>query len=90
LPSSGGVIKELQILIAFKYTTVLISGFRRDVDEICALLGYYTASCDNTWFYSRNIYTTHNVEIQTHRIMKLTINNNNNNNNTYISSTDYR
>jgi hypothetical protein len=24
-----------------------ISGFRRDVDEICALLGYYAASCDN-------------------------------------------
>jgi hypothetical protein len=23
----------------------LISGFRRDVDEICGLLGYYTASC---------------------------------------------
>jgi hypothetical protein len=25
----------------------LISGFRRDVDEICALLGYYAASCGN-------------------------------------------
>jgi hypothetical protein len=24
---------------------ILISGFRRDVDEICGLLGYYTASC---------------------------------------------
>jgi uracil phosphoribosyltransferase len=24
-----------------------ISGFRRDVDEICALLGYYAASSDN-------------------------------------------
>jgi hypothetical protein len=24
---------------------ILISGFRRDVDEICALLGYYAASC---------------------------------------------
>jgi hypothetical protein len=23
----------------------LISGFRRDVDEICGLLGYYTTSC---------------------------------------------
>jgi hypothetical protein len=23
----------------------LISGFRRDVDEICGLLGYYVASC---------------------------------------------
>jgi hypothetical protein len=25
----------------------LISGFRRDVDEICGLLAYYTASCGN-------------------------------------------
>jgi hypothetical protein len=25
----------------------LISGFRRDVDDICALLGYYAASCGN-------------------------------------------
>ena len=24
-----------------------ISGFRRDVDEICPLLGYYAASCGN-------------------------------------------
>jgi hypothetical protein len=26
---------------------LLTSGFRRDVDEICALLGYYAASCGN-------------------------------------------
>jgi hypothetical protein len=25
----------------------LILGFHRDVDEICALLGYYTVSCGN-------------------------------------------
>jgi hypothetical protein len=25
----------------------LISGFRHNVDEICALLGYYAASCGN-------------------------------------------
>jgi hypothetical protein len=25
----------------------LMSGFRRDVDEICGLLGYYAASCGN-------------------------------------------
>jgi hypothetical protein len=25
----------------------LISGFRRDVDNICALLGHYAASCGN-------------------------------------------
>ena len=30
-----------------KFTVVVtvILGFRRDVDEICGLLGYYTASC---------------------------------------------
>jgi hypothetical protein len=27
---------------------ILISVFRRDVDDICALLGYYTASCGNS------------------------------------------
>jgi hypothetical protein len=26
---------------------ILISGFCHNVDEICALLGYYTASCGN-------------------------------------------
>jgi hypothetical protein len=26
---------------------ILISGFRRDVDEICALLRYYAVSCGN-------------------------------------------
>jgi hypothetical protein len=26
---------------------ILISGFRHDSDEICALLGYYSASCGN-------------------------------------------
>jgi hypothetical protein len=25
----------------------VFSGFRRDVDEVCPLLGYCTASCDN-------------------------------------------
>jgi hypothetical protein len=29
------------------YELTLISGFRRDVDEICPFLGYYAASCDN-------------------------------------------
>jgi hypothetical protein len=32
---------------ANKYEFV-ISGFRRDVDQICALLGYYAASSGNT------------------------------------------
>jgi hypothetical protein len=30
-----------------KIIETLISGFRCDVDEICALLGYYPASCGN-------------------------------------------
>jgi hypothetical protein len=30
-----------------KKMKVLISGFRRDVDETCPLLGYYATSCDN-------------------------------------------
>jgi hypothetical protein len=30
-----------------RLTAILISGFRRDVDEICALLRYYAASCGN-------------------------------------------
>jgi hypothetical protein len=29
--------------------SALISDFRRDVDKICALLGYYAASCGTTW-----------------------------------------
>ena len=29
------------------FNNVLILGFRRDVDEICGLLGYYAASCGN-------------------------------------------
>jgi hypothetical protein len=29
------------------YRITLIFGFRRDVDEICGLLGYYTALCGN-------------------------------------------
>jgi hypothetical protein len=38
--------------VSYPYKTTgkiitLISGFRRDVDVICGLLGYYTASCGN-------------------------------------------
>jgi hypothetical protein len=29
------------------FLLTLISGFRRDVDEICVLLGYYATSCGN-------------------------------------------
>ena len=31
-----------------KFVRTVISGFRRDVGEICALLGYYAASNGNT------------------------------------------
>jgi hypothetical protein len=31
------------------YISTLISGFRRDVDVICGLLGNYTASCGNNY-----------------------------------------
>jgi hypothetical protein len=41
----------------YLFCLTLISGFCRDVDEICGLLGYYAASCgdclptfrDNLW-----------------------------------------
>jgi hypothetical protein len=32
------------------YLISVISGFRRDIDEICALLGYYAASSGNLFF----------------------------------------
>jgi hypothetical protein len=35
------------IYIRSTFLLTLISGFRPDVDEICALLGYYAASCGN-------------------------------------------
>jgi hypothetical protein len=45
---------------------VLISGFRRDVDEICGLLGYYTASCGNclptVYFTTPSESRSHTVE----------------------------
>jgi hypothetical protein len=52
-----GVIHQFSYLSVFKISAIftinikhlkdLISGFRRDVDEICGLLGYYAASCGN-------------------------------------------
>jgi hypothetical protein len=33
--------------LAWKHFETLISGFRRDVDVICGLLGNYTTSCGN-------------------------------------------
>jgi len=39
----------------------MISCFRRDVDEICALLGYYTTWSDN---YMRRFGTTYRSHLQ--------------------------
>ena len=43
----------------------VISGFRRDVDEICALLGYYAASCGNPLPTFR-----YNVSVPSSRVKK--------------------
>jgi hypothetical protein len=39
--------QRFQFTIQVKASAVLISSFRRHVDEICALLGCYAASCGN-------------------------------------------
>jgi hypothetical protein len=44
---------------------ILISGFRREVDEICALLGYYAASCGN---FLRTFWD--NVSVPSSRVKK--------------------
>jgi hypothetical protein len=44
----NGTIFVVKYQISQKFLNnikILISGFRRDVDDICALLGYYAASC---------------------------------------------
>jgi hypothetical protein len=41
-----GILDKVPIFI--KLLLTLISGFRHDVDEICALQGYYAASCGNS------------------------------------------
>jgi hypothetical protein len=47
----------------------------------------YCIQIHNSWFYSRNIYAVHNVDIyRCIKIIKLKIKNNN----TYMSSSDYR
>jgi hypothetical protein len=50
-------------IIANPAYLTLISGFRRDVDEICALLGYYAASCGNCLQTFRN-----NVSVPSSRV----------------------
>jgi hypothetical protein len=47
--SVTGQLCQLQVEWEIKLTCrFMISGFRRDVDEICALLGYYTALSDSS------------------------------------------
>ena len=48
--------------------TFLISGFRRDVEEICALLGYYAASCGHCLPTFRD-----NISVPSSRIRKSNI-----------------
>jgi hypothetical protein len=38
---------RIVVLYLLLIVSVLISGFRRDVFEICGLLGYYTTPCNN-------------------------------------------
>jgi hypothetical protein len=47
---------------------ILISGFRRYVDEICALLGYYAASCGNLFPSFRD-----NISVPASRVKSLTL-----------------
>jgi hypothetical protein len=49
---------------------ILIADFRRDVDEICALLRYYAASCGNCLPTSQDNVSapTSRVKILTHEV----------------------
>jgi hypothetical protein len=38
---------KTEVIFSFEKPVSVILGFRRDVDEICALLGCYVASSDN-------------------------------------------
>jgi hypothetical protein len=50
-PNYESSIKTAVIIVSLKHFPLsLISGFRRDVDKICTLLGYYAASCGNLYF----------------------------------------
>jgi hypothetical protein len=40
-------VMMLKVSVTSKYLRSVISGFHRNVDEICAVLGYYTASNGN-------------------------------------------
>jgi hypothetical protein len=40
-------IMRFEVLTVVNSNVTLISGFRRDVDESCTLMGYYAASCGN-------------------------------------------
>jgi hypothetical protein len=43
----GAFAKLRKATVSFIMSVSVISGFRRDVDEICALLGYYAALSGN-------------------------------------------
>jgi hypothetical protein len=51
LPSSREVLRKMAnlviLVILYERERTLISGFRRDADEICSLLCYYTTPCNN-------------------------------------------
>jgi hypothetical protein len=47
----------------------LISGFRSDVDEICALLGYYAASCGNCLPTFRDCYPARTFQNIRYRLL---------------------
>jgi hypothetical protein len=54
-------LKSVKILLNFQKVT-LMSGFCHDVHEICALLGYYAASCGNCHMTPRNIPEEHRFQ----------------------------
>jgi hypothetical protein len=56
----------MKLCLVLKYIALtLISGFRRDVDDICTLLGYYAASCGNCLSTFRD-----NVSVPSSRIKR--------------------
>jgi hypothetical protein len=60
----GGLFEYVLMI----YKNALISGFCRDVDEICALLGYYAALCGTC--LKNNYHTTPCNTPEEHRSYK--------------------
>jgi hypothetical protein len=62
----GWVLKDcLKTLSSGHAERTVISGFRRDGDEICALLRYYAASCGNCLLTFRD-----NISVSSSRVKK--------------------